>query len=314
MSFKRFTEYLLTHRNIAVLLTFVFTFVPVLGVLGILFAALVTLRKGILEGALITAAATLPYVISFMFVNHDPDTLPIVLWTAVGVAVLSNVLTWVFAVLLYRKMSWGNILQIAALVGVLAISVLHLAVPNIADWWSHQLTTYYTQAEQVVADVLQNGAAAPTDAQLESIKVTKYYANGMIAAAILLNALLQMAVARWWQAVLFAPGMLRKELHHIRLSKLAGVLFVASLVFSYTQNYVALDIMPIVYMLFAAAGLSVLHYFFGLMVSPTRWFWIAVMYVTLIFTMPASVVFVSTLALVDVWFDLRNRFNKSISS
>lgn len=310
MKLKRLSHYLLQHRLQAVLLTFGCSFVPVLGVLGILYAAFVTLRKGVAEGAVMTAAATLPYVISFMLASHDPSTLPIVLWTAVGVAVTSNMLTWVFAVLLYRQMTWSGILQVAALVGVLVISVVHLAYPNIADWWAAQLTTYYTQAATMMSGVLTSGVVTPSDSQLESIKVTKYYATGMIVSAVLLNAILQLMVARWWQSVLFAPGVLRKELHNIRLTPLAGVLFGLSLVFSYMGNGVVLDMMPILYMLFAGAGLSVVHYFFALMVSPTRWFWIAVLYVTLLFAMPTSMVFISMVALLDIWLDLRKKLRK----
>lgn len=310
MKFKRFTHYLLEHRLRAVLLTFVFTFIPVIGVLGILFAALVTLRKGIAEGLIVTVAATLPYAISFILTGHEPDMLPIVLWAAVGVAVMSNVLTWVFAVLLYRQMTWSGILQVAALMGVLVISVIHLAYPNIADWWGVQLTSYYKQAASAVSGVLSNSVSAPSESQLESIKLTKNYASGLIVATVLLNAILQAMVARWWEAVVFMPGLLRRELHNIRLSPLAGVLFMLSLVFSYMGNGVVLDMMPILYMLFAGAGLSVIHYYFALMVSPTRLFWIAMLYVILLFALPTSMIFLAMVALLDIWLDLRRRLRK----
>ena len=55
---------------------------------------------------------------------------------------------------------------------------------------------------------------------------------------------------------IYNPGSLRKELHRIRLSQLAGLLFLISMVFSYLGNSVVLDIMPVLYMLFCAAGLS----------------------------------------------------------
>ena len=173
MKLKRLTHYMLEHRLQAVLLTFGFTFIPVAGVLGILYAALVTLRKGVVEGAVMTVAATLPYVFSFMLASHDPHASPIVLWTAVGVAVMSNVLTWVFAVMLYRQMTWSGIIQIAALVGVLIVSIVHLVYPDITGWWSAQLTSYYTQADSMMSGVLSHNSSGPTEAQLESIKLSK---------------------------------------------------------------------------------------------------------------------------------------------
>src|SRR5207249_3942085 len=102
---------------------------PVIGIVGIFFAALATLRKGIFDGALLTLATILPYFISFYATNNHDMVIPLVVWAVVGIGVLSNVLTWVFAVMLRRNTSWSAILQIAALLGVLVISVIHLTYP-----------------------------------------------------------------------------------------------------------------------------------------------------------------------------------------
>ncbi len=322
MWFKRFTKYLLDHPRQALVFTFITTFIPVFGIAGILIASLVTLRKGIVEGALMTVAATLPYVISFyVSVNHS-ETIPLVVWAAVGVAVLSNLLTYVFTVMLVKRATWSSILQIGALIGVLVVSVIHLAYPDVTNWWGQQLQSYYAEAQSVIAKsaaaatssgvvtAATNAATSVADNQLETINVTKQYATGLMIAGILFNAILQLIVARWWQAIVFAPGMLRKELHKIRLSQLAGVLFAISLVLSYLGNSVVLDIMPILYTLFGAAGLSLVHYLFGLMHSNTVWFWLSVFYVTLIFALPVSMVLIAIIALFDIWLDVRKRVKR----
>jgi len=69
--------------------------------------------------------------------------------------------------------------------------------------------------------------------------------------------------------------------------------------------------MPIPYVLFGMAGLSLVHYAFGLVYSSTRWFWLMIFYFTLIVAMPISMIFVSMLALLDVWFDLRRKLKKA---
>src|SRR3990167_9971244 len=134
MWFKRFTKSLLQYRALAFALAFVSTFIPVLGIAGILIATLVTLRKSVVEGALLTIVTTVPYFISFYLAGSHEATIPLVMWAAVGVAVISNVLTWIFAVMLKRQTPWSQILQIAALMGVLVVSVVHLAYPTVADW------------------------------------------------------------------------------------------------------------------------------------------------------------------------------------
>lgn len=309
MWLNRFTNYLLANRWQTIALTFIGTFIPVIGIVGILIAALVTLCKGVVEGAVLTVAATLPYILSFYFTSSSEPTFPLVVWAAVGVAVTSNLLTFAFAVMLRKQSSWSFILQIAALLGVLTVSVIHLIYPNVANWWGNQLQSYLAQA-QAMAGALKNPSSMTNDAQIDTINVTKYYATGLMMAAILVNAVLQLIVARWWQAVVLMPGILRKELHNIRLSHLAGILFVASLILSYFGNAVVLDIMPIIYILFFAAGLSLIHYFFGQMSSGTVWFWLAVVYITLIFSLPMSLVLVAIFALLDVWLDLRKRLKK----
>lgn len=309
MRLQRITNYLLHHRWLAIVLTFSTTFIPVLGIVGVIYAGLVTLRKGILEGALFTLAATLPYVISFYLSGSQDSGSQLVLWAAVGVAVLSNVLTWVFASMLRRQATWSQLLQVAALIGVLFVSIIHLIYPDVAGWWGNQLNAYYQNSS--LPNLLKSQPhTGPSDAQLESINVTKQYATGLMTMAVLFNAILQLIVARWWQAALFNPGLLRRELHHIRLSSLAGVLFALSLVLSYLGNSVVLDIMPVLYVLFAAAGLSLIHYMFGMIKSSTRWFWIWLMYMMLIFTVPASIMLIVFMALIDIWFDVRKRLKK----
>jgi len=303
---KRFTNYLLTHRIQALAITFASAFIPILGLLSILIAGLMTLMRGGREGAIFTAAATLPF---FVGLFNPSFSYPLAYWASVGVAVLSNVLTWVFAVLLYRKTSWAVIIQVAALLGVLVISVIHLIFPDITTWWQTQLQFYYEHS--LAAGKLLNVPAVNSgENQLEVIQLTKQYASGLIAAAILFNAVLQLIIARWWQFRILKAHALYKELHYIQLSKLAGILFIFSLWLAYLRNSVVLDIMPILYLLFTAAGLSLIHFLFGLMKSSTRWFWLCILYLTLLFTIPMSMMLVSMLALFDSWFDIRKRVVK----
>jgi hypothetical protein len=308
MWLKRLSYYLLEHRWLTLALVFFGTFVPFIGTIGILIAALVTLRKSIWEGAVLTVAATLPYFLS-LYVGQKGGSVPFVIGVGVGVAVLSNILTYVFAVMLVRRVSWSNLLQIAALFGVLVVSVIHLVYPDVSNWWGNQLQNYYTQA-QVATDRLIKPPVVTPEAQLEAMNAGKQYATGLMVVAILAVAIIQLIAARWWQAFVFQPGMLGRELHNIRLSRLAGFLFMISLVLSYLGNSVIFDIMPILYLLFGAAGLSLIHYGFGLMHSPSVWFWLAILYVTLVFSMPVSLVMVGFLALLDIWLDLRKRFKR----
>lgn len=318
MWLKRFTNYLLQHRWQAIMLTFVISFIPVIGLFGILIAAFITLCKGVVEGAIATLAATLPCVVIYAVTNNVDDALFLVNMILVGMAVLSNVLTWVFAVALRRQVSWAMLIQVAALLGVLAVSIVHLVYPNVAGWWGAELKTFAVwwanqlQAYNQAAGIAKSTTAGLGDMQVEWINYIRQFATGFIVAFVIFVAVTQLIAARWWQAIVFNPGSLRRELHNIRLSQLAGGLFIASIVLYYFGNSVILDIMPILYMLFGAAGLSLVHYLFGLMHSPTVWFWLAVFYISLVLVIPTPInlIVISFVGLLDIWVDVRKRVRK----
>ncbi|OGT46794.1 MAG: hypothetical protein A3E83_03840 [Gammaproteobacteria bacterium RIFCSPHIGHO2_12_FULL_41_20] len=307
MSLHQLTTYLLKHRWLALLLTFACTFVPVLGTLSILFAVLVTLRKGMIEGAVFTLAAVLPYCISTYISFGVPQPVPLIfVWGAVGLIVVSNILTWFFAVILYKEGDFSLVLQTGALLTMLIVSLVHIFFPEVDKWWSTQLTTYFNQSPALL-DTLKSHS---TNVSLvEMIDTTKYYATGFLMAMVFVNAVIQLIIARWWQAAMFQPGALKKELHAIRLGRLIGVFFIGGIFLSYVRNRVALDIMPILYVTFAIAGLSLLHYIVTLVkVSP--WFWLLMMYIAVIWLFPVSIIIVAVTAFFDTWFDFRKYVSK----
>ncbi len=335
---QRFTANLLRYRWYAVSLAFFSTLVGVcvgqvisgmpvlvklfalsacifLTLFAILLATLVTLVNGVIEGALVTLAATAPYLLTIYMPMHngaDLSAASLWFWIALGVAIGSNVLTWVFAIMLRRKTSASLLVQIAALSGVLVVSVLHLAYPGVADWWGSQLTallqTYHTQAANAAGTGLSL-PEVPAEMQAEAVNVIKQLMNGMIVMLVLVNAMFQLVLARWWQAAVYSPGSLKYELRGIRLSPIAGVLFLLGLALSYQGNGVVLDVMPIVYVLFGAAGLSLVHYIVNWGDSSYAWFWLMVLYLVL-FTVPFSIVIVTMLALFDIWLNVRGRMIK----
>lgn len=308
----RCTYYLMQHRWQALGVTFAVTFIPLIGALGILYATFVTLAKSAKEGAVLVLAATVPYLISYYLRSqHDPSDLFYLLLIVIGFAILNNIFTWIFALMLRRQATWSTVLQVGALVGVLFISVLHLVYPNVAQWWGAQLQISYQQAATLAG--LAKSTSLNTS-QLEFINVTKYYVTGILVTGVLLISWLRLALARWWQAIVYRPGMLQRELHHIRLSRLAGLLFIVSCVLWYMGNEVVLDMMPVMFVLFSLAGLSVVHFIFGFMRtninSKITWFWLAVFYMVLFLSGTLGWLLLTSIALFDIAFDVRKRFKK----
>lgn len=306
MLLRRFTDYILRSRVQAMGTAFVCAFIPLLGTVSILIAAFVTLRKGIQEGFFVLVAATLPLFIEYL--GYPPDSGgPISVFDVTLIMVASNILTWLFAVVLRKFPSWGLVLQLGALLGILFVCIIHIVYPDILVWWQTKLSGYFADTMQAMSQ------AKSDDADLQKTTVTKLvetlspYATGWAAVFLIFNSQLQLFLARWWQAAVFNPGGLRKELCSIRMSKIAGVVFVIVQLLSIWAYDVALDVIPILYITFGLAGLSLLH--FGLATVKSGWFWLALIYIAMVLV-PISVVLISMIALLDVWFDFRKRLKK----
>jgi MFS family permease len=310
MLLRRFTDFILQSRLQAMLVAFLAAFIPVFGsIISIVIAAFVTLRKGIKEGALIAVAATLPYILSYVAYSVSTHTSFAVV--AIVVLIVSNILTWFFAAFLRRYNHWGSLLEIAALIGVIAIVVLHLIFPDIQDWWQAQLNAYFSYAAKTAAlvnDVTPD--AEVTAAQMHLVDGMKQYATGFAFAFILLHVFVQLYLARWWQAALFNRGGLRPELYQIRLSYVAGVVFAICLVLAYLGSGVARDTVLILNLIFFIAGLSLLHY---LVAQPRdSWVLIALVYVVIIGLFPISIIIVALIGLLDTAVKVRQRIKRTL--
>jgi hypothetical protein len=282
---------------------FILAFIPVVGMISIIIGALVTLRKGAFEGALVVLAATLPYVLTYFVSGAESEGQMAILMLLVFM--ISNGLTWFFAVVLRKFGVWSFTLELAALLGVLLIGIIHMVFPDIQAWWGAQLTTYFAKTAEAV-DKLKSTAVVNKEGQAQAVNAAKYLATGFVTVSILFNALLQLLFARWWQASIYNPGGLRKELHQIRLGHIAALVFAVEIILAYLGNDFALDSLPVLYAMFFVAGLSLMHYLVTLTKSP--WVWLTVCYALVIWLFPLSVIIIAIIALFDTGFDFRKRF------
>lgn len=300
---RRFTDFILRSRSQAMGVAFVCAYIPLLGSISILIAGLVTLRKSILDGAFVLCAATAPFLLNYYVASPPADQAGMALIT-IATMVVSNILVWLFAVLLRQYNNWSLILELSILLGVIVVGAVHFFNPAIQNWWGTQLMAYFTKAT-----AMMNGLPnADIKIQLQAVDMLKPYATGLVITSLLCNGLLQLALARWWQATLFAPGTLRQELYHIRFGYVVGVLFVAVLLLSVWNNATVLDMRPVFYGLFFIAGLSLVHCL--LASAKYSWFWLVLVYIALIVLFPKSAMALAMLALLDVLLDLRRRLTR----
>lgn len=298
---RRFTDFVLQNRAQAIGTAFVIAYLPLIGMISILIAGLVTLRKGALEGFLVLLAATAPCILSYyLFPSAEAIEFE---WITLNIIVISNFLVWVFALLLRGYSNWSLVLEYGLLLGILVVGVVHILNPDIQNKWSALLTKYVTHSQVLMKEF-------KTDAKLQenvykTINSAKKLATGMAVVFILFNTWQQLFIARWWQAAIFNPGGLRKELHAIRMSHVMGVLYILCFVLAYLNNETALDITPITNTVFAVAGLSLLHALFIRL--KLGWLCLLLTYIACILLFPVSLLLLAALALLDVGFNFRSR-------
>lgn len=151
---RRCTDFVLQNRLQAMGVAFIISYIPLLGSVAILIAGLVTLRKGAFEGLLVVIAATLPYLLKYYtgfgggVIESEIAVIGLVL------SLVSNMLVWVFAIVLRRYNNWNTVLEYAVLLGLVVIGLVHILYPDIQAWWATQLTRYFDKTTAMVSGLI----------------------------------------------------------------------------------------------------------------------------------------------------------------
>jgi hypothetical protein len=308
MLLRRFTDFILQNRLQAMAVAFLLSFVPLFGAsLGVLIAALVTLRKGTIEGVLVLSASIVPFLLGYAMSSSVSEGPFLLVATETVIAI--NVLTWLLAIVLRRYANWSIVVEVAALIGAVLICSVHFISPDIQSWWAARLTAYFNKTASLLAQFAPEGInTTPKNDSAEMIANIKRYMTGFVIASMIFNALLQLMLARWWQAVMFNPGALRKELQQIRLSYVMVASAMMVSILAYMGNAVGVDLLPILIVAFCAAGLSLIHCI--LILRAAGWFWLLLVYLGVLFVFPIGIVLVAVLGLFDSLLDLRKRLKK----
>jgi len=243
--------------------------------------ALVTLRRGSLDGMILLLWALLPALIA-LWVSDMGPLMPVV--TVVGLFA-----TLLMALLLRGSNSWQQALM--GLVGFSALAGLMMG-QIIPDPVRDVTAALGEMFEQMQAQAPDNTALAVPG---------ETFVVGLIAYVIAVSSFMSLLLARWWQSMLYNPGGLQTEFHQLRLSPLVGVVcFLASLYgwrqgIDY-QHWAGLFGFPLV-----VAAAALVH---GVVKArQMSGQWLILFYVVLVFASPIVMV----LAVVDTWTDFRSR-------
>lgn len=219
MWFTRFGEYVNRGWREAALFALIFSLIPLMGWIAVVIMALFTMRKGALQGFIILLATVIPSLVFIWFGKGTP-------WVITVLFLCGNVLTWLLAIILRQTSDWGKVLLSCMLISAIIVIMLHWLVPDLNGYWFNMLNKLYSQADKDAQSLLQ----LPPNMDMKSYltMMAKVLTPLLILTQVIL-ALSNLFLARWWQASLYNPGGLWKELLQLRLSYWCSVILAATI-------------------------------------------------------------------------------------
>jgi hypothetical protein len=170
------------------------------------------------------------------------------------------------------------------------IAAMYAAVPDVGAWWRAWVDGWLAQA-------LPPGDAAR---YAQAVDAAAPILNALMAAAIMLNMLASVLLARAWQASLFNPGGFRREFHALRLPRalvapLTGA-GIAVVLLEGAGMQVARDLLVVGLFAFLFHGVAAVHR--AVAARGLHAGWLAGMYV-LMLLLPQMMLFVACVGIAD---------------
>jgi hypothetical protein len=263
-----------------------------LGLLSAAVIALVALRHGAKESALVTAGGLLALAGLGGLIFGKPATL-----------VLLGLLMWLPSVglglLLRASRSLALTLEIALLASAGLVIGQYLLGDPVA-YWSVLMDEFLSE----MADPSVMGEA---DRQRVVTTMAPWMVGGVAAAWFLQQALV-LFLARYWQAALYNPGGFRTEFHGLRLRRWLFFALPVLLLASLLQGQGASPLAQFVLVLEAGLllqGVALVHGLVGRLGAGIGW--LIGFYSLLVVGMPHTVTLVTLAGFLDGWLDFRSK-------
>ncbi|MGZ4976724.1 MAG: hypothetical protein ACXV8O_06180 [Methylobacter sp.] len=288
-------EYIMRGRMQAMIvastLALVSLVMPPVSIVSSASVALVTLRRGAIEGLIVlTCSTAVAGALGFFLLGNYQFVLlyGMVLWVPV----------WLISIILREGRYLSLAIEIAVLLGIMGVIGFYLYnADEVATIWKNILS-------QMVPP------NAPVEDIQHTLTVLSHYMTGIIAAASVFGLLFGLFLGRWWQALLYNPGGFRQEFlslnTHSRLAIGSIVVVVVALLSSGVISEISWNITILLFVLYTFIGTAVLHTVFASMKMGR--FIVPMFYVTL-FLIPHAMLPVALVGLSDTWMNLRNKIS-----
>ncbi len=257
--------------------------------------ALVTLRRGPVEGALVVAIALAGGGVLAALALGAPGAI-------LGYVVLLWLPVWALSALLRATVSLSLTLSVLAAAVAVGLAFTYLALGDPAAWWQEALG-------QIVPIVLQNmDAQIPEEVVREQIAAVAPSFTGLVASQLAALVLLSLLLGRWWQAQLYNPGGFGEEFRALRMDQTVAV--VSIVIFAgatLTGQPFLVNLALALSIVLGLFGLSVVHAAVNRAGKGRGW--LIALYVGMAFLMYPVLAVLALVGAADKWLDLRRRLS-----
>lgn len=275
---RALAEFIMRGRVQAALVAFFGNLLPLISPASV---SLVTLNKGLSEGALLTLWALLPLLIAFFVSDINAMVTLSSIVGVIGVMAASE--------LLRVSASWARTLVFIVVFSGVAALVLDFLFAEQAEVFELVVANLFREIQQQ-----QENAFIPE----------RNFLLGVIGYVIALTSVICLVLGRWWQAMLYNPGGFKLEFHQLRLGVVPAAILVAGVVVCNVapqefSSWVGLLGLPLL-----LGGLALVHYSAAFYQLGSHW--LVIFYVVLFTVSPLSLVLIG-LGFLDSIMNIRSR-------
>jgi len=270
------------------------------GVLMSAVIALVTLRKGAVEGLVTLAGASAASTVLNLIIIQNVD------FSTLGLFAIMVFPVWGLALLLRATVSLSSVLSASVVMGMLGVIAIYTIFDDPAAQW-------YEMLSMSIGSQLSDPSLGMFDAdEIEAyLKTLAGWMTGLMVAAIISAYLSSLLVARWWQALLYNPGGFKEEFYGVRIGRNIGItallVFVGALFGSGLLSNMMSDMLWLFSFIYLIPGIAIAHSIIALASASKPLF---IVFYVLLAILPQIAILVALVGWVDTWFNFRAKLIK----
>jgi hypothetical protein len=206
---------------------------------------------------------------------------------------------WPVAVVLRESLRLELAVETALALGLAAVLGVYGFVDEPATLWRHRL-------QDLAQAMLGNSPAINMIDLGRLLDWLAHYATGAAVGGSVMSLILALLIGRWQQAVLFNPGGFRSEFIALRLHDGVAYALLACMLVAALSNgglaELSMNCLVVIAMVFTVVGFAIIHHVLG-----GKNFWIAGIYVVLLFLPHLLLPPITLLGFSDTWLDWRKQ-------